>query len=249
VLKIQQRLMRELQQNRHVKIVKSTDWCIPIRTIEVTYEPIRRSTMDVLMQMLLISMQEAKFQNVQELSELLLVDPLFIEDLVSLMSRVRLIEQSEGFYKLTPKGQQQLARGIFEEELEVETATLLFSPCHQAILPAGEEDIEEFDELPAPYRYVDKEAEQQEQFDEAMLLIALQQEEQEASSSQKIIETIVTSEAKQINDIPCLEFLLYDKDQDIFYVRVWNTLLNKWDEELERQLTDQEQPQWRAQYL
>lgn len=241
--------MRELQQNRHVKIVKSTDWCIPIRTIEVTYEPIRRSTMDVLMQMLLISMQEAKFQNVQELSELLLVDPLFIEDLVSLMSRVRLIEQSEGFYKLTPKGQQQLARGIFEEELEVETATLLFSPCHQAILPAGEEDIEEFDELPAPYRYVDKEAEQQEQFDEAMLLIALQQEEQEASSSQKIIETIVTSEAKQINDIPCLEFLLYDKDQDIFYVRVWNTLLNKWDEELERQLTDQEQPQWRAQYL
>lgn len=249
MLKIQQRLMRELQQNRHVKIVKSTDWCIPIRTIEVTYEPIRRSTMDVLMQMLLISMQEAKFQNVQELSELLLVDPLFIEDLVSLMSRVRLIEQSEGFYTLTPKGQQQLARGIFEEELEVETATLLFSPCHQAILPAGEEDIEEFDELPAPYRYVDKEAEQQEQFDEAMLLIALQQEEQEASSSQKIIETIVTSEAKQINDIPCLEFLLYDKDQDIIYVRVWNTLLNKWDEELERQLTDQEQPQWRAQYL
>ena len=240
--------MRELQQNRHVKIMKSTDWCIPIRTIEVKYEPIRRSTMDVLMQMLLISMQEANFQNVEELSELLLVDPLFIEDLVSLMSRVRLIEQTDGFYRLTPKGEQQLARGIFEEELEVETATLLFSPCHQAILPAGEEDIEEFDELPEPYRYVDKEAEQQEQFDEAMLLAALQQEE-EATSAQKIVETIVTAQAQQINDIPCLQFILYDKEKNIVYVRVWNTLLNQWDEKLEQQLTEKEQLQWREQYL
>jgi len=247
-MKLQQRLMRELQQNRHVKIMKSTDWCIPIRTIEVTYEPIRRSTMDVLMQMLLISMQEANFQNVEELSELLLVDPLFIEDLVSLMSRVRLIEQTDGFYRLTPKGEQQLARGIFEEELEVETATLLFSPCHQAILPAGEEDIEEFDELPEPYRYVDKEAEQQEQFDEAMLLEALQQEE-EPSSAQKIVETIVSAQAQQINDIPCLQFILYDKEKNIVYVRVWNTLLNQWDEKLEQQLTEKEQLQWREQYL
>ncbi|MFJ7668626.1 hypothetical protein ACIQXI_16120 [Lysinibacillus sp. NPDC097195] len=248
MLKLQQRLTRELQQNRHVKIVKSAHWCIPIRTIEVTYEPIRRSTMDVLMQMLLISMQEANFQNVEELSELLLVDPLFIGDLVSLMSRVRLIEQTDGFYRLTPKGEQQLARGIFEEELEVETATLLFSPCHQAILPAGEEDIEEFDELPEPYRYVDKEAEQQEQFDEAMLLAALQQEE-EATSAQKIVETIVTAEAQQINDIPCLQFILYDKEKNIVYVRVWNTLLNQWDEKLEQQLTEKEQLQWREQYL
>ncbi len=176
MLKLQQRLIRELQQNRHVKIVKSTEWCIPVRTIEVTYEPIRRSTMDVLMKMLLISMQEANFQNVQELSELLLVDPLFIEDLVTLMSRVRLIEQTDGFYKLTSKGEQQLEHGIFEEELEVETATLLFSPCHQAILPVGEEAIEEYDELPEPYRYVDKDAEQQEHFDEEMMLAALQQE-------------------------------------------------------------------------
>ncbi|MEK5330155.1 hypothetical protein [Lysinibacillus sp. FSL W8-0992] len=248
MLKLQQRLIRELQQNRHVKIVKSTEWCIPVRTIEVTYEPIRRSTMDVLMKMLLISMQEANFQNVQELSELLLVDPLFIEDLVSLMSRVRLIEQTDGFYRLTSKGEQQLEHGIFEEELEVETATLLFSPCHQAILPVGEEAIEEYDELPEPYRYVDKDAEQQEHFDEEMMLAALQQEEEE-SSSQKIVATIVTSDAKQINDIPCLEFVLFNKEQNIVYVRVWNTLLNQWDEKLEQQLTEKEQLQWREQYL
>ncbi|MGG2103880.1 hypothetical protein [Lysinibacillus pakistanensis] len=135
--KLQQRLLRELQQNRMIKIVKTDEWCIPIATVEVTYEPVRRSTMDVLMTMLLTSIREANFSSAQELSELLLVDPLFIADLVSLMSRVNLIDKQEGFYQLTSKGQQQLERGIFEEELELETATLYYSPCHLAFLAVG----------------------------------------------------------------------------------------------------------------
>ena len=247
--KLQQRLMKELQHNRHVKIVKSNEWCIPIRTVEVTYEPIRRATMDVLMKMLLMSMQEADFQNAQELSELLLVDPLFIEDLVSLMARVRLIEQREGCYRLTAKGEQQLERGIFEEELDVKTANLLFSPCHHLFLPIGEDSIEEYDELPQPYRYVDKEAEQLEQFEETMMIAALQHENDESATAHTHIETIVKTEAKQINDIPCLEFILHDKEQDIVYARVWNTLLNQWDNTLEQQLSDKEQLRWRQEYL
>jgi len=93
--------MRELQQNRNIKIVKMAEWCIPIRTVDVTYEPVRRSTMDVLMTMLLLSIQEADFSNAQELSELLLVDSLFIEDLVSLMIRVNLVKNEDDFYRLT----------------------------------------------------------------------------------------------------------------------------------------------------
>ncbi|WP_249650546.1 hypothetical protein [Lysinibacillus sp. D4A3_S15] len=45
MLKLQQRLMRQLQQNRNIKIVKTAEWCIPIRTVDVTFEPVRRSTM------------------------------------------------------------------------------------------------------------------------------------------------------------------------------------------------------------
>ncbi|MFJ8090236.1 hypothetical protein ACIQ7N_18815 [Lysinibacillus sp. NPDC095746] len=250
--KLQQRLMRELHQNRNIKIVKTDEWCIPIRTVEVTYEPVRRSTMDVLMTMLLMSIQEADFANAQELSELLLVDPLFIEDLVSLMSRVSLIEQTEDFYRLTAKGQQQLERGIFEEELDVEMATLYYSPCHLAFLAVDEDNIEEYDDLPELYRYVDEEAEKQEQFEEAMLIEALQQEDEEkaeAGASQKIISKIVETDAKQINDIPCLEFVLHDKEQDILFVRVWNALLNQWDSHLEQQLTEKEQLKWREKYL
>ncbi|MDM5246245.1 hypothetical protein [Lysinibacillus sp. G4S2] len=250
--KLQQRLMRELQQNRNIKIVKTDEWCIPIRTVEVTYEPVRRSTMDVLMTMLLISIQEADFASTQDLSELLLVDPLFIEDLVSLMSRVSLIEQQENFYRLTFKGQQQLERGIFEEELDVEMANLYYSPCHLAFLAVDEDNMEEYDDLPKLYRYVDQEAEKQEQFEEAMLIDALQQgddEEAGAGASQKIISKIVQTDAKQINDIPCLEFVLHDKEQDIVFVRVWNALLNQWDPNLEQQLTEKEQLQWREKYL
>lgn len=107
--------MRELQQNRNIKIVKTAEWCIPIRTVDVTYKPVRRSTMDVLMTMLLLSIQEADFGNTQELSELLLVDPLFIEDLISLMIRVNLVRNEDDFYRLTEKGQQQLERGILKK--------------------------------------------------------------------------------------------------------------------------------------
>lgn len=244
--------MRELQQNQNIKIVKTDEWCIPIRTVEVTYEPVRRSTMDVLMTMLLMSIQEADFANAQELSELLLVDPLFIEDLVSLMSRVSLIEQTEGFYRLTSKGQQQLERGIFEEELDVEIANLYYSPCHLAFLAVDEDNMEEYDDLPELYRYVDEEAEKQEHFEEALLIEALQQEDDKeagAGASQKIISRIVQTDAKQINDIPCLEFVLHNKEQDTLFVRVWNALLNQWDSHLEQQLTEKEQLKWREQYL
>ncbi|MEK3730682.1 MULTISPECIES: hypothetical protein [Lysinibacillus] len=247
--KLQQRLMRELQQNRNIKIVKTAEWCIPIRTVSVTYEPVRRSTMDVLMTMLLLSIQEADFGSAQELSELLLVDPLFIDDLVSLMIRVNLVKSEEQFYRLTEKGQQQLERGIFEEELEVETSTLYFSPCHQSFLTIDTNN-DEYDELPELYRYIDKEAEQQEQFEESLVIAALQEVNAEGEeNSQKIISKIVQTEAQQINDSPCLEFVLYDREQDLLFVRVWNTLLNQWDHHLEQQLTDKEQLTWREQYL
>ena len=247
--KIQQRLVKEIQQNRHVKIIKRDQWCIPVRTVEVTYEPMRRTTMDVLMTMLLISMQEADFRDAKELSELLLVDPLFIEDLVSIMLRVRLIEKVEGTYRLTPKGTLQLERGIFEEELEKETANLLYSPCHEDFLTGDLESIEEFDELPPLYRYVDEEAERKDTFEESLLIDALtkenKEEEDNSSSAQIIISSIISSNATQINDIPCFEFIVYNQEKDIYYARVWNTLLDHWDEVLENQLTEKEKLKWR----
>lgn len=247
--KLQQRLVKEIQQNRHVKIIKRDQWCIPVRTVEVTYEPMRRSTMDVLMTMLLISMQEADFRDAKELSELLLVDPLFIEDLVSIMSRVRLIETVEGTYRLTAKGTLQLERGIFEEELEQETASLLYSPCHEGFLTGDLESIEEFDELPPLYRYVDEEAERQDTFEDSLLIEALtnenKEEEDASSASQIIISSIISSSATQINDIPCFEFIVYDQEKDLYYARVWNTLLDHWDEVLEQQLTEKERLKWR----
>lgn len=247
--KLQQRLIKEIQQNHQVEIVENNQWSIPIRTVEVTYEPIRRSTMDVLMTMLLISMQEADFRDAKELSELLLVDPLFIDDLVLIMLRVRLIEKVDDYYRLTIKGTAQLERGIFEEELDLETASLLYSPCHEAFLTGDLESIEEFDELPPLYRYVDEEAERKDTFDDNEIIEALTKEESleedTHSVSQTIISAITATNATQINDIPCFEFIVYDKAQDIYYARVWNTLLIHWDEALEQQLNEKERLKWR----
>lgn len=82
------------------------------------------------------------------------------------------------------------------------------------------------------------------------MIAALQEVNAEGEeNSQKIISKIVQTEAQQINDSPCLEFVLYDREQDLLFVRVWNTLLNQWDHHLEQQLTDKEQLTWREQYL
>lgn len=63
--------------------------------------------------------------------------------------------------------------------------------------------------MPELYRYIDKEAEQQEQFEESMVIAALQEvDEEEEGNSQKVIANIVQTEAQQINDSPCLEFVL-----------------------------------------
>ncbi|MEG0258984.1 MAG: hypothetical protein RR595_03440 [Lysinibacillus sp.] len=257
--KLQQRLSRELQQNSSVKIVATNNWCMPIRTVEVTYEPIRRSKMDVFMTMLLISIQEADMRSAEDLSELLLVDPLFAEDLVTLMTRVRLLEKVEGYYRLTAKGENQLALGIFEEELKVASSSLLYSPCHKDFLKGDLESLEEHDELPEPFRYVDEKEESRVTFEDALLIEALkamaaddEDERVEAVASeaaQTIISSIISAEATQINDIPCHEFIVYDKEQDILYARIWNTLTDRWDKELEQQLTTREQLQWRAKYL
>ena len=165
------------------------------------------------------------------------------------MLRVRLIEKVDDYYRLTIKGTAQLERGIFEEELDLETASLLYSPCHEAFLTGDLESIEEFDELPPLYRYVDEEAERKDTFDDNEIIEALTKEESleedTHSVSQTIISAITATTATQINDIPCFEFIVYDKAQDIYYARVWNTLLIHWDEALEQQLNEKERLKWR----
>ena len=93
---LEKRLKNELQQNNKVKILHSSRWSLPIHSIEVEYKPVKRTKMDVLMKMMLLAFQKAEIVEAAQLSELLLVEQLFIEDLINIMRRTGLIEKKDG---------------------------------------------------------------------------------------------------------------------------------------------------------
>lgn len=248
---LEKRLQREVLQNGKVEILKNSSWCVPVQTIDVTYQPVKRLKMDILMKMTLLTFQQAEISNATELAELLLVEDLFIQDLLSSLTKTGLIEKGEEYYLLTSKGKIQLENGVFEEEQEIETQQLLYSACHEAFLPVEIDQMNEYDELPDLFRYASEEPEETLKFVEDELIEVLQnsRESEEEGEEQTVITEVLSKEAQQINDIPCLEFILYNREQDLLFVRVWNTLVSQWDEKLEKLLIEKEVVKWREEYL
>ncbi|MBK3496947.1 hypothetical protein JFL43_19205 [Viridibacillus sp. YIM B01967] len=248
---LEKRLKREVLQNGKVEILASSSWCVPVQSIDVTYQPVKRLKMDLLMKMTLLTFQQAEIANADELSELLLVEELFIQDLLRNLTGTGLIEKGEMYYHLTSKGMMQLENGIYEEEQEQETQQLLYSACHEVFLPVDIDQMDEYDELPDLFRYASEEPDGSLTFVEEELIEVLQnsREPEEEGEEQTVITEILSKETQQINDIPCLEFILYDRDKDLLFARVWNTLLSQWDDKLEKQLVEKEVVKWREYYL
>jgi len=244
------RLTRELQHDFNVKIMGSLSWSLPIHSIEIGYETVKRTKMDILMKMMLISFQKGEIASAEELSEILLVEQLFINDLVNKMSRTGLIEKRGGSFALTKAGELQLENGVFDHEPESGTTTALYSPLHGDFL-SGElaKDIYEEEDV---YRY-------QDEFDDwavtsiedSAVLKALKSMDIESGEGNVhvVVSDIVSVSDVKINLVPCMEFRLYNEAEDLFYVRVWNTLTEHWDETLETQLNDKERKEWRDTYL
>ena len=110
------RLTRELQHDFNVKIMDSFSWSLPIHSIEIGYETVKRTKMDILMKMMLISFQKGEIASAEELSEMLLVEQLFINDLINKMSRTGLVEKRGGSFALTEAGELQLENGVFDHD-------------------------------------------------------------------------------------------------------------------------------------
>lgn len=248
---LEKRLKNELQQNNKVKILNSSSWSLPIHSIEVEYKPVKRTKMDVLMKMMLIAFQKAEIVEAEQLSEILLVEQLFVEDLINIMKRTGLIEKSDDLFTLTDKGYQQLENGIFEEEQEIESQVVLYSTSHESFLKSNiKPSMDEEDELPT-YRYVKEDYLDAElSFENEQVIDALQSKGVETGEGdvQVVISEIQSTTDLYIDDIPCYEFILHNKEEDILYARVWNTLLERWDEKLENQLNEKERLAWREKY-
>lgn len=238
-----QQLKQQLEKEMKGTIVHTDIWCLPMHTYEITYQPIEKKTMDILMKILLFSFQTSTFENAEELSDILLVEPLFIEDLMRKMQKNGLLARENKVYQLTEKGKQQFAQGVFEEELDPVTVELLYSPTHSNIFHGDIEKVLDYDDFPDQlYRYMKNEEEtlNQEFFIneiQKMYLDSMDESEQE-------IKSILSLEKVQINDVPCIELIIWNNEKKEFFPRVWNTLLNNWDEFLEKEIFEKEKLEW-----
>lgn len=247
---LKKRLTKEIGQDLQVQIKHSQIWNLPIDVLKVDFETVRQTKMDVLMKMLLIAFREAEFSEVGEISEVLLVESIFIENIIEKMQRAGLIEKEQSIFRLTDKGSAQLKAETFIEQPEEGTENLLYSPCHSKLLP-GELDESGEDEY-EDYRFYDNYSD----WDVDSIRINDIQDRLQALipvSETPNVQTVI-SEIHSVTPIiseviPCLEFHLYHKEKDIFYARVWNTLLNEWDEKLEGQINSYDRATWREVYL
>ena len=247
---LEERLKKELQQNTQTKIVSSIAWTIPLHTIEVGYKPVKRIKMDVLMKMMLITCQKAKLISAKQISELLLVEQLFMEDLINIMKRTRLIEVKDKVFTLTEKGVKQLEEGIFEEELAAQSQNLVYSPSHSAFLQGEIKPALDGEETLSLYRYA-TEKKTRLKWQDTVLADALQKNGMETVDGdlQTVVSEIVSTSELYVDDVPCFEFILYNNSEDLLYARVWNTFLDRWDEVLENELNEKERINWREKYL
>lgn len=248
---LQQQLAVQLESSTNSTIVNKDIWCIPIHTINVSYKPVLRTKMDILMKMLLISLQKAKFKNSEQLSEILLVEELFVQDLLLKMQKTGLIAKEEDVFHLTEKGLNQLANGVYEEDQEQATIELLYSSTHQSFFNGDIEEILDFEDFPDKlYRYSSHDEElsiEREKIITKIREIHVEEEDDERAE-QFFITSIDSFEDVQINDVPCLEFILLDEKKGLAHARVWNTLLDSWDTNLESQLQEKEQSLWKEKY-
>lgn len=238
--------MKELRSivsgNEDVSIINEARWQLPIVSYEVSFGRIKRFKMDLLMKMLLLTFQEADIHRAATLADMLLVEELFIRDLIDKMQRTGLIQLGKKGYRLTAKGIDYLEKGIFEEDMEAEQTLIHYSAVHGEYLLAEDNKIPEGRESLPSYRYAIEGSIDSERVVELLSKEGFNSEEE---GFQIVVTEVMSWEEIDTEFIPCIEFRLYDRKQDLFYVRVWNTMTNRWDETLEKQIEEREVVKWR----
>ena len=245
--KLKKHLRSILLENPAIQIKKSVIWHLPVITYDVAFKRVKRSKMDILIKMMLLTFEQTDIRRAANMSELLLVEERFIVDLLDKMQRMGLIRLEKGSYKLTSKGNEQLKTGIIVEELEEEWTVLSFSPVHDEFWPELTEPLPETNEELPLFRY----ANNQVLINAERILQVLAERENglEENGFQTVVAEVNSFDQQKVEHIPCLEFQLYNKEQDIFYARVWNTWLGRWDDTLEKRIEERERVDWREKWL
>ncbi|TAA73082.1 hypothetical protein [Planococcus salinarum] len=234
------KLAASVASSPDVLIRKSDVWRLPVVLLDVSYDRVKRLKMDILMKMLLFAFQQSEIRRAAVLADMLSVEELFISDLIHKMKRTGLIGLGKKGYVLTPKGYDYLEKGIFEEALDGGQALISFSAAHDEYRMV-EVDSAPVDEKLVVYRYaVEAEANR-----ERMLGLLSNEKDAVEESFQILVSGIADVEELDNDYVACIEFQLYDQEQDILFARIWNSGTGEWDETLEKQVEERELVEWR----
>ncbi|EGQ26107.1 hypothetical protein HMPREF9372_1894 [Sporosarcina newyorkensis 2681] len=115
---LRKKLQKELQQQPDLQIKQSASWGLPVQLVKVPYSTIKRTTMDILMKMILLTIQKLDVTEPKIIADFLAVEPLFVKDLFEKMQRTKMIQQRKGIFELTKIGVEQLQSGVYEHPPE-----------------------------------------------------------------------------------------------------------------------------------
>ena len=241
---MERKLRDELLRNPNVLLLETLKWSLPVQTIDISYETVKRTKMDILMKMLLTAFRTAAFSSAAEVSDMLVVEPLFIEDMIEKMTAAGMIRRLPDAIVLTDIGRRQLESGIYIQPPEKDETAVHYSPVHEDFVTGQvEESVKE------TYRYM-KDCRPLPSFADDEWRRALEQLDvlKQDETGQTTIQSI--SSVTELDQVfaPCIEFRLRQVEEDRYFVRVWNTMTNLWDEKLEEQILMKEVSEWRRRY-
>lgn len=242
---LEKRLRDELLQDLNVKLLETVKWSLPLQVIDIEYETVKRTKMDILMKMLLIAFRTSQFTSVEEISDMLIVEPLFIQDVIDRMDRAGMIRKSNGAYSLTETGKQQLEAGIYVQPPEIEESTVHYSPAHGSFL-VGETMDSKGDSYRHAIDFRKLSDFRDEEWRKALDQLDIAYTD---GNVQLVVQAIAAVNELEQSSIPCIEFRLHHSTDDRLYARVWNTMTSEWDETLESQIMERELTEWREKYL
>ena len=235
----------QIEQQLEVKVLAVEQFTIPYSIVEVNYVPILKKRMDILMKMLLTSFQSGAFTKTEQLASILMVEPLFINDLTRQMESSKLITLDDS-YSLTAKGKSQLEQGIYEEQMPIAVMELVYSPLHEQFFAIDAESLELEGDLPEPLHYFENE--QDVTLNEELVSAAIQQQLQE-DGSDLVVQSIDAMDVVELYDFPVLLFICYDAKNDRLFSRAFNIYINEWDDDIGKFLDLKELTNWRKQYI
>ncbi len=229
-----------LLEQSHLRVLGSASWIFPIQQADIQMKTVVRSQMDVLMKMILKILAKLEVKRPSEISELLTVETIFVEHMLELMIRSKMVERIESTYQLTHSGVEQLQQGTFAHDPLEEQVELTYSPFHHGVLNRDyDQSILEEEEYVQDFTF-DKDVKQVNitELEDATIKQMIEETGYEfiVEKGQKLIEEITSVELKETLRAVCLEFHMHDRTENTVFVRVWNTWTGKFDARFEDEL-------------